>query len=185
MSTRPGESSNNPLPVAPTRRWRWFFKYVAIFTFLWWILSEGDQNSWLVGLPSAVAAAGLSAWLAPDTAWRFHWTAIPSFLWMFVKLSVEGGFDVAKRALSLRSNIDPGMLEFETLLPAGTARVVFVNSISLCPGTVSANLEGDIILIHVLDTRLTSLESLRKLEYSVGRLFGCSWIPLSRSKDQT
>ncbi|XZE19304.1 Na+/H+ antiporter subunit E [Pirellulaceae bacterium SH449] len=155
-----------------TSRWRWFVKYSVMFSFLWWMLSEGDTQSWVIGGPTVLAAAGASAWLAPATAWQFRWLALIPFLWRFLILSIEGGIDVAIRAFKPRMQIDPRMIEFRTSLPEGTARVFFANAISLCPGSVSANLCEDTIVIHVLDVQSSTYDQLRELERAVVKLFG-------------
>lgn len=164
-----GETPESDHP--PNRPGRWFWKYTAVFSLLWWLLSEGDLKSWVVGIPTVLAAAAVSVRLAPTTAWRFRWTSLPTFFWQFLFLSVEGGVDVARRALAIQPKIDPGMIEFETTLPEGTARVFFANVISLCPGTVSANLRDDIISIHVLDMQTSTADKLRGLEEAVAKLF--------------
>ena len=150
---------------------RWFWAYAASCSALWWTISEGDQKAWVVGIPTVFAAAGVSTWLAPTTAWRCKLRYMIPFMWQFISLSIEGGIDVSRRVMVHRLQLDPGMLEYRTYLPEGTARVFFANVISLCPGTVSAALDGDRLKIHVLDCQQPTREKLAQLESVVARLF--------------
>jgi multicomponent Na+:H+ antiporter subunit E len=165
-------TSSPPNRLDRLQAWRWFVAYAATWSLLWWLISEGDAASWLVGFPTVLAAAGVSVWLAPMSAWRWKLRGVVPFVWHFGRASLEGGVDVAWRAFHPRLPIDPGMLEYRTRLPAGTARTLFANVISLCPGTVSADLREDLLTIHVLDCRQPVPRKLRELELAVGRLFG-------------
>ncbi len=158
----------------PARGWmagRLVF-YSLAWAVLWWLISEGDPASWLVGLPTVLAAAAISTWLAPPSAWRWTLRGIPRFVWYFGRSSIEGGFDVAWRAVHPGLPIEPGIIEYRLRLPRGTARVFFANAISLCPGTVSMRMRDDRLLIHVLDMGQPVHQRLGELERVVSVLFG-------------
>ncbi|MEA2115747.1 MAG: cation transporter, partial [Thermodesulfobacteriota bacterium] len=57
-----------------------------------------------------------------------------------------------------------------TLLPEGSARIFFVNTISLLPGTLSADLNGNRVTIHTLDRGLPIWANIQGLEYHVAAL---------------
>ena len=160
-----------------TQAVRWFAAYAAIWSLLWWLISEGDPASWLVGFPTVLAAAGVSLWLAPVSAWQWKIRGVIPFAWYFGRASLEGGVDVAWRALHPRLPIAPGMIEYRTRLPQGTARVFFANALSLCPGTVSALMRDDRLTIHVLDLRQPVIARLGDLEQTVAVLFGAVLLP--------
>jgi multicomponent Na+:H+ antiporter subunit E len=67
--------------------------------------------------------------------------------------------------------IDPGFVRYPLRLENPSARVFFVNGISLLPGTLSADLRADVIHVHVLDLRSDTLTGLRRLEHRVADLF--------------
>jgi multicomponent Na+:H+ antiporter subunit E len=163
--------------LSRTQAVRWFVAYVAIWSLLWWLISEGDAASWLVGFPTVLAAAGVSLWLAPTSVWRWQIRGVVPFAWYFGRASLDGGFDVAWRALHPHLPIEPGLIEYRTRLPEGTARVFFANAISLCPGTVSASMRGDRLTIHVLDLRHEVVARLGDLEQKVAVLFGAVLLP--------
>ena len=75
-----------------------------------------------------------------------------------------------RRALSFQQLLDPGLVSYATLLPEGSARIFFVNSISLLPGTLSAELQGNRVTIHTLDRGLPIWANIQKLEYHVAAL---------------
>lgn len=93
---------------------------------------------------------------------------IPWLLWAIVKANI----DVAKRVLNPSLPIDPCMVRIKATQKTDLTRVIFANSITLTPGTVSVDLVGDEILVHALtqeaaedvqngnmDQRVTSLET--------------------------
>ena len=50
-------------------------------------------------------------------------------------------------------------------------RSLFINAVSLLPGTVAAGLEGDRIMVHALDVNARVEPALQRLEHRVARLF--------------
>ena len=50
------------------------------------------------------------------------------------------------------------------------------------PGTLSADIRGDTLVVHVLDRNLPTFEQLRRLELAVARMFGC---PLGPERSAT
>ncbi len=71
---------------------------------------------------------------------------IPWLLWAIVKANV----DVAKRVLSPQMPIDPCVVRVEATQKSDLCRVIFANSITLTPGTVSLDLDGEDIVVHAL-----------------------------------
>ena len=71
---------------------------------------------------------------------------IPWLLWAIVKANV----DVAKRVLSPKLPIDPRVVRVEATQKSDLCRVIFANSITLTPGTVSLDLDGENIVVHAL-----------------------------------
>lgn len=145
---------------------------VALFAALWWLLNGGDARSWVVGGPVVLAAAALSLWLQPERTWRWRWAGVLPMAWFFLRESVRGGFDVARRALRPNPALQPGVLRFRTRLPGGSARLLFMGLNSLLPGTLVMGLEDDMLQVHALDCSPGVETELRALEQRVARLFG-------------
>lgn len=144
----------------------------AFFAALWWLLNGGDARSWVVGGPVALAAAVLSARLQPERLWRWRLAGVLPMAWFFLRESVRGGFDVARRALRPGLPLKPGVLCFRTRLPGGSARLLFAALISLLPGTLVIGLEDDALQVHALDCGPGAETELRALEQRVAALFG-------------
>ncbi len=71
---------------------------------------------------------------------------IPWLVWAIVKANI----DVAKRVLSPSLPISPCMVRIKATQKTDLTRVIYANSITLTPGTVSVDLVGDDILVHAL-----------------------------------
>lgn len=133
---------------------------------LWAILCEGE--GWVVGAPVIlIAAAVMSRGTTAD-----HWSLaglvrfIPYFLWN----SLRGAVDVAARALHPGLPIDPAVLRYEMQLDSTAARVLMANSVTLLPGTLSADVEGNILSVHVLNVSGPVMETLGTLERHITEL---------------
>lgn len=71
---------------------------------------------------------------------------IPWLLWEIFKSNV----DVALLILSPTMHISPRVIRVKAGQRTGLGLVIYANSITLTPGTVSIDIEGDTIVIHAL-----------------------------------
>lgn len=151
--------------------WRFVFR-TLVFALLWWILTQGAINSWLVGVPVVLLAVLASGWLLPAIPWSLPGIVgfVPFFLWR----SLYGGVDVARRALHPKLPISPGLFDYRWRLPPGLPRVFMANTVSLLPGTLSAELGQEHLRVHVLDQSGDFIPELSVVEERVARLFGLS-----------
>jgi multicomponent Na+:H+ antiporter subunit E len=142
---------------------------LALFSLLWWVLTEGQPGSWPLGGLFVVLATALSLSLSRPVPWSVVGFArfVPFFLWW----SLRGGVDVAWRACVPSLPIAPGILTYRFRLPPGRARVFMTAVISLLPGTLSAEIVRNELFVHVLDQRASSEADLAALEDQVGALF--------------
>lgn len=81
----------------------------------------------------------------PVLAWRF----VVYGLWLLGRIVVAGG-QIARVILSPSMPVDPVELRFRTGLQSPLARTVLANSITLVPGTLTVDLDGDEFLVHAL-----------------------------------
>ena len=146
----------------------------VIFALLWWVLTEGAPNSWLVGVPVVLLAVLASEALLPGVSWSLHGAVrfVPFFLWH----SLHGGVDVARRALHPRLPISPELFDYRWRLPPGLPRVFMANTVSLLPGTLSAEMDEEYLRVHVLDQTGNFVSGLAVVEARVARLFGLSLV---------
>ncbi len=63
---------------------------------------------------------------------------------------VVANVDVARRILSPKMPIEPALIRVKVTQQGDLGRVIYANSITLTPGTVSVDLEGDTITVHAL-----------------------------------
>jgi multicomponent Na+:H+ antiporter subunit E len=127
----------------------------------WLLLLEPDAFSlaaigldWAVGAVTAGGAALLSLRLLPPGSGAPRPWPLLRFVLRFLKQSLLGGLDVARRALDPRLPLALGFVHQHTVLPPGTGRALFGALTSQTPGTlaVDAGRPGE-VLYHCLDVR--------------------------------
>ncbi|ACL73744.1 Na+/H+ antiporter subunit E [Thioalkalivibrio sulfidiphilus] len=152
-------------------RARRFAITLVLAALLWWVLAGHasllSPLAWLAILGAAVS----TLFLPLGRPFRLSLSALPGFAVYFLSASVAGGVDVARRALSPAMPLKPGFVSYTTELPHGAALTFFMAVISLLPGTLSVRLEGRLLTVHVLDTRLPIETSLSDLEGHITRVF--------------
>lgn len=152
--------------------WPSILRRGLLFALVWWILVGGEIASWWIGVPAVLLAATASvALLSPVT---LVWHELFRFVPFFLIRSLMGGADVAWRAVHPRMPIAPHLIEYPIRLPSGLPRVFMANTVSLLPGTLSAELNSSYLKVHVLNGRKDVLSELETLEQRVAALFGTS-----------
>lgn len=144
-----------------------------LYSLMWYALAGSDMLSWIIGVPAVLLTTSLSLKLAASSRVNICFTGIIRFVPFFLYQSFHGATDVMRRALSFRQLLNPGLVSYTTLLPEGSARIFFINSISLLPGTLSAKLHGNKVVIHTLDLGLPVWRNIQRLEFQVALLMGC------------
>lgn len=144
---------------------------IALLGLLWWILTKGEPGSWVVGLPAIALALFAYGRLVGRRRAGLRIGELPGFAVWFLWRSLIGGVDVARRALRPRLSLNAGLLRYRLTIPPGPQRVFLVNCVSLLPGTLSADVRDDDLLLHALDTRGKIIDETRLAERRVQRLF--------------
>lgn len=113
-----------------------------------------------------------------DQAWpllELRMIKLPAYALWLIKEIITANWDVTKRILASlvgkNDAITPCLVKLDSSQSTNIARVIYANSITLTPGTVSVQVENRCILIHALsqsgaddlsggdmDTRVTQLE---------------------------
>lgn len=148
--------------------------WTAILAGLWWLLAGSKPGGWLAGVVAVGLALLTLRGIAGDPAQRLDPRGILAFLPFFLVRVVRGGVDVSIRALSPTLPLSPNLLHYESRLPKGAARTLFANTISLLPGTFTAEVREDGLLVHCLARTSNSERRLAELERRVGAVFGLS-----------
>lgn len=147
---------------------------LLLFAGAWLVIAGTDPTSWIIGVPSVLAAtwAGLHLSQRAGGAPRLFAALIfvPFFLWQ----SLKGGLDVTWRVMQPRMRIAPGVHSYRLRLANASARVVLLDTLSLLPGTLSADLRGDVLTVHALDATDGALldADIAQLERRISALFG-------------
>jgi multicomponent Na+:H+ antiporter subunit E len=120
-----------------------------------WLLSSGHYTTLIIsfGIGSClfvtvlcsrlgvVDREGVPVHLLGRALWYVPWIA-----WEVLKANV----DVARRILSRGPDISPRVIEAKTSQKTDLGRVLYANSITLTPGTVSIRVRGDRIQVHAI-----------------------------------
>ncbi len=92
----------------------------------------------------------------------------PWLVWEVVKANI----DVARRILTPSLPISPRMIKVKAGQQSDLGRVIYANSITLTPGTVSVDVEDDTILVHALTKEAADGVETGEMDRKVTRLEG-------------
>ena len=76
--------------------------------------------------------------------------AIWYIFYLFIEV-VKATLDVALRVVKPVIPINPGIVSVKTKLKTPMGRMILANSITLTPGTLSVDIDGDTLFIHWID----------------------------------
>ena len=128
----------------------------SILLFVFWLLLSGHFDPLLIGLglASVAVAVILSRRMnvIDHESYPIHLTAkFPAFLVYIFGEIFKANIDVIKRILSLKKNpISPQWVDIPVQKNSDMGRVIYANSITLTPGTVSVELTQDKVTVHAL-----------------------------------
>ena len=120
-----------------------------------WLLLSGHYDPLI--LTFGVFSCALVTYLAlrfrlvDPESYPLHmgWRLVAYWGWLIVEI-VKANYDVARRVLDPRLPIDPRLFETKMSQTSDLGRVIYANSITLTPGTISLDLGDDRILVHAL-----------------------------------
>lgn len=148
-----------------------------------WILitNEFRMENILTGLVLSIILAGVFGRKTDVlnefkfTPKAFYYTGV--YLFVFLRELVKSNVDVAFRVLSPSLPINPGIVKTKTVLKSKMARMILTNSITLTPGTLTVDIEGEILYIHWIDVKSDDIEVateniVRKFENILLKIYG-------------
>jgi len=156
----------------PPRRLLGLSPRLLLFALLWLVIAGEDPGAWIIGLPAVFLATYYSMRLARRPSSPVSIPAVLRFIPYFLWQSLRGSLDVALRVMRPVMRIAPGFQRYRIHLLDPHARVFFLDSISLLPGTLSADMRDGFIEIHALDAGIDLTPELADLERRIARLFG-------------
>jgi multicomponent Na+:H+ antiporter subunit E len=98
---------------------------------------------------------------------------VPYTTWMLGRMFVSA-MQVARIVLDPRVPPQPGIARFRTELVSPAARAMLANSITLVPGTMTLEMEGDEITIHAFTPDAADDLATAAMQNRVARVFGDS-----------
>lgn len=135
---------------------------VILFT-LWVVIAGTDQDELIAGgiislLISIIFAKRLAVLgelrLTPRSLIR-----IPLYIVVFLIELVKSTLDVARRVISPSLPINPGIVKVKTKLKTKLGRIVLANSITLTPGTMTVETDGEYYYIHWIDIQADDIDA--------------------------
>ena len=128
---------------------------LAVLLFVFWLGLSGHFTPLLIGL--GIASTLLAVHLAHRMDILDHETH-PALLtlrlvrfWLFLAVEVvKANIDVIRRILRPGKSISPQLVTLPLPQKTDLARVIYANSITLTPGTVTLRLDKDTLLVHAL-----------------------------------
>jgi multicomponent Na+:H+ antiporter subunit E len=81
---------------------------------------------------------------------------------IFIKNLVKSNIEVAKIVLNPKLLINTGVVKLKTNLKSEHDKLILANAITLTPGTITLELEGDELYVHVLNLESLDREVLQK-----------------------
>ncbi len=145
---------------------RFFFAWVLLF--LIWLMFTST-----LALQEVLTGAGVSFIIALPTnrfftevqLYRFkplRLFYVIEYLFVFLWALIVANLDVARRVISPKLPINPGIVSFKTKLTSDFAKMVLANSITLTPGTLSVDIIDDTYYIHWIDVKSLDPEQCKK-----------------------
>lgn len=160
--------------------WRFMLQVgarAALLALFWWTLSNGDLESWVIGGPVVLLATGSGLLVSRGVNHQWRLTGLISFVPFFLWRSFCGSVDVARRALRRTVLLEPALMDYSLTLPDGAPRLFMANVVSLLPGTLSTELRGECLKVHVLDSTADVFGELQTLESMVAGVFALESLP--------
>jgi multicomponent Na+:H+ antiporter subunit E len=127
---------------------------VILLATLWWLLS-GQTSPLLLGFGAASVIG--TVWLThrmgvvDRESHPVHLSMALARYWVhLIREIAVSNIDVARAIIAPRLRIEPHFLRVRTAQPTDLGKVILANSITLTPGTVTVDLDGDELLVHAL-----------------------------------
>ncbi len=84
-------------------------------------------------------------------------------LWLIFQI-VKANVSVIARVLGPRSAIDPAIVRVRTNARTDLGKTLFANAITLTPGTVTVDVNGDRVVVHALVSRNAAIEAFDSID---------------------
>lgn len=141
----------------------------AVCAGAWLALTAADPASLVIGAPTVALAAAASIRAEATPPRRLG--ALARFAPFLLREIFASAWFVARRVFSPRPRFAPGIVTYRLRLRGDPARAAFMNAVTVTPGTLAADLDGDRLAVHALDRGADVEGPLRALEARIAALF--------------
>lgn len=136
---------------------------MVILLFLFWIMLNGRFSAdagmvqvCVVGavvalLAYAFAHKALGYTLKSELRWWKKAPVLVAYLFILVKEIIIANIQMIKIVLSKKADIHPVIIRFKSPLKTNFARVLLANSITMTPGTITADIKDGFFIVHCVD----------------------------------
>jgi len=120
----------------------------------------------ILGAISIVLVLAMSARMKVTDSETAPYLTIPQtlvyFVWLFVEI-IKANVQVVKAVLKPDMEVSPTLTKISLTQKQDISKVMFANSITLTPGTVSVLMEEDHILVHALLNEMSAPEDFKEM----------------------
>jgi multicomponent Na+:H+ antiporter subunit E len=131
---------------------KWLMCALAVFVL--WLLLFWSLDPWVLGSGAffALLVATFLGEMSPDNLTNLldprRWFFFAVYLPYFLVWCVQANLDVALRVIHPDVPIKPGIVKVRTTLTTDMAKTFLANSITLTPGTLTVDIDGQDFYVH-------------------------------------
>jgi multicomponent Na+:H+ antiporter subunit E len=128
---------------------------LGLVLFATWLLLSGHLEPLLLGLGAVSCLVVVAIARRMDVVDReghplhLTWAGLAYWPWLGLEI-VKANWDVARRVVNPSLPISPTLLRVKASQPSELGQVIYANSITLTPGTISVEVGDGTILVHAL-----------------------------------
>jgi multicomponent Na+:H+ antiporter subunit E len=140
------------------------FIIASLLLFITWILLAGTAKQELVygGLASLIISLLFLERLTILADINLNIRALLysiGYIFVFSWELIKSNLDVARRIISPKLPINPGIVKVKTKLKSPLGRAILANSITLTPGTLTVEMRDQYFYIHWIDVSVSDINA--------------------------
>lgn len=157
--------ARNPIRFSCTERIEKLSSVLFATLFLFWLMLNGSlaPDTLLVGAVASLAIAALFrdgfSFFTEMRPTRAAVVAGFRYFGYFFRELVKSNFRLAAIVISPRLPINPGIVKVRTRLESRMGRLMLANSITLTPGTLTVELDGEWLYVHWVNIESEDVEA--------------------------
>lgn len=141
--------------------------------FVVWLVLSGRYNlsHMILGLMASCGVAWLNTGYPHSPFHNFPWVRLMMYgPWLFLRV-VESSLHLTKTILNPSLPIKPKLISYRSHLKHRAAIVVLGNSITLTPGTITVEVNGNQLIVHAIDVASGEDLTSGRMERKIAEVF--------------